>query len=98
MIITPADIRAVRPIADNVNDEKRLVPYIDECEKLFVLPALGAKIYKQIETDVLRTTDVEPLTDNSGENLLVGNTGLQLLFHGCYYNDDMQHYVSYLQI
>ena len=91
MIITPADIRAVRPIAENVNDAKRLIPYIDECEKLYVLPALGAKLYKQIESNVLRSSDGEPLTDNSGENLLVGNTELQLLFQGCYYNDDAQH-------
>ena len=50
MIITPEDIRRIRPIAENVNDQKRLVPYIEECEKLFLLPAIGAAVYKQLDS------------------------------------------------
>lgn len=49
MIITTEDIRAVRPIAENVNDIKRLVPYIDECEKLYLLKSVGAVQFKKIE-------------------------------------------------
>ena len=49
MIITTEDIRAIRPIAENVNDVKRLVPYIDECEKLYLLPSVGAVQFKKIE-------------------------------------------------
>jgi hypothetical protein len=51
MIINYTDIRAVRPIAENLIDEKRLAPYIDEADKLYLLPALGATLHKEIETD-----------------------------------------------
>jgi len=51
MIIDYTDIRAVRPIAENLIDEKRLAPYIDEADKLYLLPALGATLHKAVETD-----------------------------------------------
>jgi len=51
MIIVPEDIRAVRPIAENVNDTKRLLPYIDECEKLFLMPAIGVALYKSLDSE-----------------------------------------------
>lgn len=51
MIITPNDIRSVRPIAENVNDDKRMTPLIDECEKLFLIPAIGAKMYKSLDAN-----------------------------------------------
>lgn len=65
MIFTPEDIREVRPISENVNDIKRLSPYIDECENLFLIPAIGSKQYKALEE---ATT---PLTEEL-ENLLNG--------------------------
>lgn len=49
MITTAQDIRAIRPIAENVNDVNRLIPYIDECEKLYLLPSVGAVRFKKIE-------------------------------------------------
>lgn len=51
MITTVDNIRKVRPISENVNDEKRLIPYIEEAEKLFLIPAIGASLYKQIENN-----------------------------------------------
>lgn len=48
MIITTEDIRAIRPIAENVNDVKRLVPYIEECEMLYLIKAIGEVIYQDI--------------------------------------------------
>ena len=88
MIITPANIRAVRPIAENVNDEKRLVPYIDECEKLYLIPAFGAKAYKQLESDVLQDNNGVPLTDNTALGI---SSDIDKLFDGCYYDNDNQH-------
>ena len=88
MIITPEDIRAVRPIAENVNDAKRLVPYIDECEKLFLLPAFGAKLYKQLDEAVLQNNPGVPITDNEGSVILLD---LENIFNGCYYDDDSRH-------
>ena len=48
MIIDYEDIRAIRPIADNINDTKRLKTYIDEVEELDVLPVFGARLVKII--------------------------------------------------
>lgn len=53
MITTTEDIRAVRPIAENVNDVKRLIPYIDECEKLYLLTSVGAIQFKAIENKTI---------------------------------------------
>jgi len=51
MITAPEDIRKVRPIAENVNDTKRLVPYIEESETLFLIPAIGPAIYKILDSE-----------------------------------------------
>lgn len=51
MISEFADVRTVRPIAENVLDEKRLKPFMEEAETLFILPKLGAKLYKDIEAN-----------------------------------------------
>lgn len=51
MIIFPENIRKVRPIADNINDEKRLLPYIEEVERLYLIPALTPEIYAEIIAD-----------------------------------------------
>jgi hypothetical protein len=48
MLITADDIRKYRPIALNLDDEKRLNTYIDEAEKLDVMPAIGVSLYKDI--------------------------------------------------
>lgn len=83
MIITPENIRDVRPIAENVNDLKRLVPYIKECEKLYIIPALGAKKYMIIDTAIaesIKDPGPVPLTD-----------ALKNLMNGCFYDDDNMH-------
>lgn len=49
MITSSEDIRKVRPIAENVNDTKRIDPYIEECEKLFLMPAIGPATYKLLD-------------------------------------------------
>lgn len=49
MIITADEIRKVRPVAQNISDTIRIEPYIQEVAEMFVIPQLGAKIYKAIE-------------------------------------------------
>lgn len=49
MIISYQDIRDIRPIAENVLDEKRMRPYIEEADKLYLLPLIGAWLHKDIE-------------------------------------------------
>jgi len=51
MLITYQDIRNVRPIADNIIDEKRIAPYIEEAERLDVMPAIGTELYRQLDED-----------------------------------------------
>jgi hypothetical protein len=82
MIITPQDIRAVRPIAENVNDDKRLIPYIEECETLYLIPKLGAKQFLSIEKAIKdsKLAIPVPLPDNIGS-----------LMDGCYFDSDNQH-------
>jgi hypothetical protein len=48
MLITANDIRKYRSIALNLDDEKRLNTYIDEAEKLDTMPAIGVRLYKDI--------------------------------------------------
>lgn len=49
MIIFVDDIRAIRPIAENINDSKRLIPYIDECEQLYLRKSIDVRLYLDIE-------------------------------------------------
>lgn len=49
MLITTNDIRKHRPIAGNLDDMKRLEMYICEAETLYVIPAIGAELYKEVD-------------------------------------------------
>ena len=62
MIIDFEDIRSVRPIAENLLDEKRLKPYIVEAESLYLKPVFGIALFKNIE-------------DNKDEYMLLLNGG-----------------------
>lgn len=48
MIITVEDIKKHRPVADNLDEARRLNTYIKEAENLYIVPNLGAKLYKDI--------------------------------------------------
>ena len=62
MIIEFDDIRKVRPISENMIDEKRLKPYIEEAEKLFVIPKLSSRLYKDIDEN---KTNYQELLDRN---------------------------------
>lgn len=47
MLITSADIRKYRPIAGNLDDQRRLIMYIMEAEVLDIIPVIGAELYKE---------------------------------------------------
>lgn len=49
MIINSEYIRDIRDISINIDDVKRIEPYIEEAEKEWVIPAIGAKLYKELE-------------------------------------------------
>lgn len=48
MIIDSNYIRGIRDISSNVDDVKRIDPYIEEAEKEWVIPSIGAKLYKDL--------------------------------------------------
>lgn len=50
MIASVTDVRAVRPMAANIPDE-RVEPYIYEIEHTAVLEALGAPLFEAVEND-----------------------------------------------
>lgn len=50
MILTPENIRKVRPIAENLNDPARLMTYIREAETLRLVGAIGADLYDWLDT------------------------------------------------
>jgi hypothetical protein len=47
MICTTEDIRGIRPIANNIGNE-RIECYIEEVEQLQVMPTIGVELYKKI--------------------------------------------------
>ncbi|MDR1347837.1 MAG: hypothetical protein LBJ63_05320 [Prevotellaceae bacterium] len=48
MLITADDIRKHRSVSLNLDDEKRLLTYIDEAEKLDIMPVIGVELYKDL--------------------------------------------------
>lgn len=48
MLVTAQDIRKHRPMADNLDSNRRLSMYIEEAERLYIIPALGAPLYKDV--------------------------------------------------
>lgn len=52
MIIDSNYIREIRDISINVDDVKRIDPYIEEAEKEWVIPTIGAKLYKDLDSRV----------------------------------------------
>jgi hypothetical protein len=82
MIVKFEHIRKVRPIADNINDEKRLLPYMKEVEALDLIPAIGAGLYKQLDDANLSKNEREDITTNDGRTLYVTNEDYILLLEG----------------
>lgn len=91
MIITTEDIRAIRPIAENVNDIKRLIPYIDECENLFLIPILGASLYKKLDEAALMTNSGIPIATNEVQLIYLAEN-IKEIFEGCYYENDTKYH------
>lgn len=52
MIINFEDIQKIRPVYDNI-DEERMNYYIREATDLFIIPAIGVKNYKDIDEGTL---------------------------------------------
>ena len=73
MIINFDDIRAIRPIADNINDTKRLKTYVDEVEELDIVPVLGVSLVKTIrEYKESGTVPPDTITEEQIKSLMDG--------------------------
>jgi len=77
MIVTFEHIRKVRPIADNIDDEIRILPYMEEVEALDLIPAIGAGLYKQ-----LNNGEIEALDDLLNGCYFSGNCGQERRHEG----------------
>lgn len=92
MIITPNDIRKVRPIANNIEDIARIEPYIDNAEKLDILPEIGASLYKQfdeaVKLNVFQIKGGINIITNSSKEILLTSSQWDEFLNGAYYNCD----------
>ena len=94
MIITVEDIRKVRAIARNI-DEERVNVFIREAEMLDLIPEIGAQIYErfnQLGTIVVDAERAELQTEEGAEIYALSEADLtteeyKFLFGG-YYTDD----------
>lgn len=65
-ILTPAAVRSVRPIADNLEDTKRITPYLREVERLDLLPMMGASLYRDVAASLADEEDEFQLLYHGG--------------------------------
>lgn len=81
MILNPDDIRQVRPIAENLHDTARLMPYIHEAENLRLIDAIGADLYRWL--DSINRHSEDPVPPFHG--IEVERSDIKALFEGGYY-------------
>lgn len=47
-------LKQIRPIYNNIDNEERILPYIDEAINLFIIPSIGATAYRAISEGELK--------------------------------------------
>ncbi len=87
MILKPQDLRAIRPIAENINDTARVEPYIREAETLRLVDLLGATLYKWIEETDFTAAGPFVFTKDNGERVELTSKEADTLLNGGYYTD-----------
>ena len=100
-MIDVAYVRELRQIAGNIDDH-RIELYIDEAEKLDILPAIGAKLYQKYTNIGVIVSDGDGaiVGDEDGARISVGSIGElpveeQKLLDGGYYtacNGEYRHF------
>lgn len=99
MIGNVNDIRIVRPVSENIDDDFRLMPYMMEVELNRVLPVIGAKLYRQFDNVI--NSDIPPATEfityisTNGAPVQISIEQNDVIFNGGYFKgcgcDDEQH-------
>jgi hypothetical protein len=91
-IIKPCDIRKIRPVAENIQDEKRIEPYIHEAEQLDVMPAVGVSLYRQLSDENLPETitvsSTAQITTPNGKTIILSESDWNKFLDGGYYTCD----------
>ena len=62
-VITVDDIAAIKPISDNIDSAKRIMPYVIEAQDLDVRPFLGEPLFYAFIEGVLASPQVEIYAD-----------------------------------
>ena len=62
-VITVNDIAAIKPISDNIDSAKRIMPYVTEAQDLDIRPFLGDPLYYAFIEGVLASPQTEIYTD-----------------------------------
>ena len=88
MITQSTDVRDIRAIAENLNDTKRLDPYILEAEQAEVMDTIGAKVYKALSA---WTSGNLTYTNCAGATVTFSASEVGVLLNGGYYDSDNCH-------
>lgn len=87
MILTPDNIRKVRPVAENLNDPARLVTYIREAETLQLVDAIGADLYNWFDTTDFSGAGPFEYAHPDGEKVSITKEQYGILMDGGYFTN-----------
>lgn len=86
MIIQPDTLRRYRPIAENIEDPARIVPYIREAETLRLVDVIGASLYHWLDSTDFSTGDTFDYLSPSGRVVTITAAQYAALMNGGYYD------------
>ena len=86
MICRTENIKIVRPIAANISEYNRIVPYIEEAERLDVMPYIGVSLYKQL--DEIKPPHIPYFINDIGGRVDISKKILYHILCGGYYTDN----------
>lgn len=90
-MITSVDcIRRVRPIAQNIDGINRIEPYIQEAEKLNILPQIGSSVYRWLDETDFNGNGPWPFITASGRQVLLTKEQCDAILFGGYYQSDCE--------
>lgn len=85
MILTPENIRYIRPIAENLNDPARLLTYIREAETLRLVDAIGAPLYRWLDESDFSGDGPFSYYRPDGTDISISKYEYEIMMNGGYY-------------
>lgn len=90
-MITSVDcMRRVRPIAQNIDGLNRIEPYIQEAEKLNILPQIGVSVYRWLDETDFSGNGPWTFVTTSGRQVIVTKNQYEAILFGGYYESDCE--------